>query len=162
MYWWRPVIPQIPAPSPRPYKNLQGIKSICTVWIRPTEHFITHPNTSFGINGLWYNKYDTHKSKINKRILEQITWRMFYIKQSNKLKRTSLNTQPATSKRPYKNCGESKSVRPVWIHPTDNFLTHPRTSFIINERWSDQCKQTDWQSMAQMWQLKPQIKILDE
>ena len=34
-----------------------------------------------------------------------------------------------------KTCGGSKSVCPVWIHSTENLLTHLRTSFRINERW---------------------------
>ena len=33
-------------------------------------------------------------------------------------------------------CGGSKSICPILIRPTENFPTHPRTSFMINERWS--------------------------
>ena len=36
-------------------------------------------------------------------------------------------------------CRESKPVCTVWIFPTDNFITHPRTSFRINEWWSNKC-----------------------
>ena len=43
-----------------------GSKSICPVWIRPTENLLPHPRTSFSINELWSNKYDTHKSTIKK------------------------------------------------------------------------------------------------
>ena len=42
-------------------------KIVCPVWIQPTDNFLTHPRTSFRINERWYNKYDTHKSKINKK-----------------------------------------------------------------------------------------------
>ena len=34
-------------------------------------------------------------------------------------------------------CGGIKAVYPVWIWPTANFLTQPRTSFRINEHWSN-------------------------
>ena len=34
-------------------------------------------------------------------------------------------------------CSGRKSVRLLWIQPTENFLTHPRTSFRIIERWSN-------------------------
>ena len=39
-----------------------GNKSVCPVWIHITDNFLTHPRTSFRINELWSNKYDTHKS----------------------------------------------------------------------------------------------------
>ena len=35
--------------------------------------------------------------------------------------------------------GESKYICTVWIRPTENLLTHPKTSYRINEFWSDQC-----------------------
>ena len=70
------------------------IKSVCLFWIHPTGNLLTHPGISFSTNELWSNKYDIHKSKINKNSLEWITWRILYIKQSNKLKWTSLNTKP--------------------------------------------------------------------
>ena len=72
-----------------------GSKSVCQVWIRPTDNFLAQPRTSFRINELWSNKNDTPKSTINKRSLERRTWRMFLIKKSNQLKQTILNTQPA-------------------------------------------------------------------
>ena len=74
-----------------------GSKSICTVWIRPTEDFLTHLGTSFSIREHWSNKYYTHKPKINKRRLGWITWRIFYINQRNQLTWTILNTQPVPS-----------------------------------------------------------------
>ena len=33
-------------------------------------------------------------------------------------------------------CRGRKYVCPVWIRPTENLQSHPRTSFRINERWS--------------------------
>ena len=90
-------------PSPRPSTNLRGEKICMSGCIRPTRKFLTHPRTSFSINELWPNKYDIKKSTINKRRLERITWRKFYIKQSNPLKRTSLNTQPAPLPQPSTN-----------------------------------------------------------
>ena len=80
-----------------------GIKYVCPVWIRPTGNFLTHLMTTLRINECGYNKYNTHKSKINKIRLEQRTWWLFYIKQSNQLKQTSLNTQPPPSSWPSTN-----------------------------------------------------------
>ena len=54
-----------------------GRKSICPVWIRPTENLQAHPRKSFRINERWSNKYDTYKSTINKRRLGRRTWRIF-------------------------------------------------------------------------------------
>ena len=34
-------------------------------------------------------------------------------------------------------CGGRKSVCPFWKYTTVNFQSHPRTSFSINERWSN-------------------------
>ena len=38
---------------------------------------------------------------------------------------------------PSQTCGGSKTVCPVLIRPTEYFLTHPRTSFMINEWWTN-------------------------
>ena len=84
-------------------QTCRGSKSVFPVWIRTTENLITHPMKSFRINEWWSNKYDTHNSTINKRRLERRNWWKFYIKQSNKLKQTSLNTQPEPFPRPYTN-----------------------------------------------------------
>ena len=42
-----------------------------------------------------------------------------------------------------KTCRGRKSICPICVSPTDNFQTHPSTSFRINELWSDQCHCTD-------------------
>ena len=55
-------------------------------------------------------KYDTHKSTINKRRLEWRTWRRFYINQINQLKQTSLNNQAEPSPRPSTNL-RGKQIR---------------------------------------------------
>ena len=52
------------------------------VWIWPTANFKSHPRTSFRINEGWYNKYDAHKSTINKLRFEQRNLRRFYIKKT--------------------------------------------------------------------------------
>ena len=75
-------------------QTYEGRKSVCTVSIRPTEDLLTHMRTSFRINKLWSNKYYTHKSIINKKRLEQRTWRIFYANQINQLTQKILNTQP--------------------------------------------------------------------
>ena len=78
---------------PQTYK---GNKDFCTVWIQTTENLLTYLRKSFGINVCWSSRYNSHKSTINKRRLEQRTWRIVFIKQSNELMLTSLNTQPIT------------------------------------------------------------------
>ena len=68
-------------PNQQPVQNLpqtfRGSKYVCTVWIRLTENFQSHPRTSFRINEHWSNKYDTQKSKIHKIRLERRTWWIF-------------------------------------------------------------------------------------
>ena len=85
-----------------------GRKYLCPVLIRLTDNLLSHLRKSFRINERWSNKYATHKSKINKIRLEQRTWRVFWIRQSNQLKRTSLNTQPATLPQRYTNLWGNK------------------------------------------------------
>ena len=63
-------------------QDCRGSKYVFPVWIRPTENLQSHPRTSFRINEHWYNKYDTHKSTINKISLERRPRRRFYIKQN--------------------------------------------------------------------------------
>ena len=146
MYWLKQVKPQKPGPSPWHSTNLWG-KQIRTSSLGMSHwNFQSHPRTSFRINKWRYNKYDTHKSTIKKIRSELRTWMRFYIKKGNQLKQSSLNTQPAPFPRPLKNCGGSKSACPVWIRPTDNFESYPRTSFSINKRWSGKCEQMGQQS----------------
>ena len=68
-------------------------ESVCLVWIWPTEHFLTRLRTSFSINKLLSNRYDSHKSTINRKRIEQKTWWIFYSKKINQLKWKILNTQ---------------------------------------------------------------------
>ena len=76
-----------------PFHNLPqtcgGRKLVCPVCIWPTENLKSHPRKSFRNNERWFNKYDTHKSTINKIRLGQRTWRIFYIKHT---KNTNNNT----------------------------------------------------------------------
>ena len=144
MYLWQQVKSQKLAPSPQASTNLQG-KKICMSGL-DTAHwqFFNTPKENF----FWSNKYDTHNSIINKIRLEQRTWRRFYINKSNQLNQKfwTPNRHPHHDRS--QTCGGSKSVCPVWIWPTDNFLTHTRTSFKINECWSGQCKQTSQQKQC--------------
>ena len=50
-------------------------KSIFPVWIPSTDVLQSRPRTIFSINVCWSNKYDTHKSIINRRWIEQKTWK---------------------------------------------------------------------------------------
>ena len=58
------------------------------------------------------------------------------------------------------NFGGSKSVCPIWIQPTNVFLTHSKTSFSINKLWSNLCGQTCQQPLLKILKQKPQSKIL--
>ena len=97
-----------------PHHNIHqtcgGRKYVYLVWMRPIDNFLTHPSTSFRINKLWSNDYDTHKSKTNKIRLQRIIWRRFYIKQRNLLKPTSLKTQPSPRLQPSTNL-RGKQIR---------------------------------------------------
>ena len=66
-----------------------GSKYVYMVFIHPTDNFPSHTMKIFRINERWSDKYDAHKSKINKRYPEQRTWRVFYI---NKTKTPKSNT----------------------------------------------------------------------
>ena len=48
-----------------------GRKSVCLVWLQPTENLQSHPRTSFRINERYSDKHDTQKSTINKIRLEK-------------------------------------------------------------------------------------------
>ena len=97
--WWR----QVQSHSRQPRHNLPqiygGIKAVYPILIHPIDNFLTHPKISFSINEHWSSKCNKHKSKINKKRLVQINWRIFYINQSTKLMWTNMNTQPAPSPR---------------------------------------------------------------
>ena len=52
--------------------SLWGIKSLCPVFIRPTEKFQSHPSTSISINGFFYGQ-NGGESKINSDNIETKT-----------------------------------------------------------------------------------------
>ena len=58
-------------PHPDLPQTCRSSKLVCTVCIHPTDNLLMHPRESFIINERWYNKWNTHKSTINKRRLEQ-------------------------------------------------------------------------------------------
>ena len=72
-----------------------GGYSVCPVWIRLTVNLKSHPRESFRINARWSNKYDTHKSTINKISLELRTWSWFHTNhiQTAKNNNFSINNQ---------------------------------------------------------------------
>ena len=92
-----------------------GSKSVCMVWIHPNANFLTHTTTTLSINEPWSNRYDTQKSKINKRRPEKGTWSMFKTQQSNQLKQKSLNTQTPPYPRTSTNMRGKKPKCLVWI-----------------------------------------------
>ena len=93
-----------------------GVKSVCPVWIWPTENLQSRLRESFRINEHWYNKYDTHNFKINKI-------------SSNQLKRTSLNTQPSSLPLP------STKLRGNQIHMSDLDTSHRYFSIIPEDKF---------------------------
>ena len=99
-----------PAPSPRPQQTCRGSKAVCTIWIWPTDNFLSHPRIRFGMNEHWFSEYNKKKSLINKRVPVQKAWRRFRIDKINKSMWTSLNTQPAPSSRHFKNL-RGKKIR---------------------------------------------------
>ena len=112
-------------------------KSVCPGLIRPTENLKSHLGTIFSINERWSNKYDTHKLTINEISL----WYFISSKAtswSKKIWAPNLNPCQNLTKK----CEGSKSVCPVWIRPTANLQSYPRTFFRINEHWSNQCEHT--------------------
>ena len=124
-------------------------KSLCPVWIRPTDNLQSHPRTSFRINICWSDKYDTHKSKIKKGLEEEIERVLRLRKAINWSEQVwTLNRHPHHDLP--QTCGGRKYICLFLIQPTDNFQTHPRTSYSINECWYNQCKKIDQQSMPQI------------
>ena len=77
IYWLKQVQLKNWNPLHKLPQTCGGRKYICPVWIWCTDNLLSHLRTSFRINNIWPNKYDTHKSTINKRRLEQISWRIF-------------------------------------------------------------------------------------
>ena len=56
-------------------------------------------------------------------------------------------------------CRGRKSVCLVWICPTDNFLSHTRTSIRINNQWYDKPIQTSKKSTMVILKQKPQREV---
>ena len=52
--------------------------------------------------------------------------------------------------------GRRKYGCPVWVCPTDNFMSHQRKNISINECWPNQLEQTSQQSMIVISKLKLQ------
>ena len=71
-------------------------------------------------------------SQIYKRRLERITWKRFYIKQSNQFKQTSLNTQPAPFLWP------STNLRRNRIHMSSLDTCHRQFSITPEDKFQDQ------------------------
>ena len=109
-----------------------GRKSVCLVWIRLTDIFLTHTRTTFWINEFWSNKYDTYKSTVNKVWLEKRTWRRFWTKQRNQLNRTSIKTQPAPWPQPY----TILQRKQIWMYSLDT--DHRKVSTTSEYKYQDQ------------------------
>ena len=77
MYLWRQMKPQNWNPRHNCPQTCRGSKSICPVLIRPTDILLSQPGKSLRIIERRLNKYDTQKSKINRRRLERRILMMF-------------------------------------------------------------------------------------
>ena len=113
-----------------PYYNLQKCcgrsKYVGTIFIHPTDNLKWHSRKIFWINECWSSKWKIHKSTINKGILVQITWRIFYTNQKYLfISRISYN-QPAPSAQPYTSLQGNKIVCLICIRPTEYFQLHPK------------------------------------
>ena len=137
-----------------------GRKSVCLIWILPREIFLTHPSTIFSINERWSIKFNKHNSTINKRSLERITWRIFWINKINPVMQTSMNTQPSPSPKYSTNLRGNKIPMSNLYAAHRKIATQLNKRFRISECFSDQRKQTCQQSTMQRWNLKLQRTIL--
>ena len=136
IYWWQQVKLHNHNPIHDLPQTYRGSKDVYPIWIWTTDKFLTHLSTSLNINKFLSSKFNKHKSTINKRRPEQITWRIFYINKMNQLMRTIMNTQPAPSPIPSTNL-QGKQIRISNFDTSHTqFVTHPGTSFRINKRLS--------------------------
>ena len=108
-------------------------KSLCLVWIRPTDNYITHPRKRFTKNEHWPNKWNTQKSTIKKR-LERRTWRILYIRQTNQLKWTKMNIQPEYSPRSSTNLQGKK----ICMSGLDTSHGKFSNTHVNNQWWKDE------------------------
>ena len=112
-------------------------KYLFPIWIHPTENLLTYARTSFRIDKFLLSKCNKHKSKINKRRIKRITWNIVWINKINQLIQKSLDTPPSPLPRPYTNLWRNQTCMSHLDTAYRQFATHMRTSFRINERWSD-------------------------
>ena len=118
-------------------------KSICMIWLLPTENLQPHPKTSFNINESWSIKCKIHRSKINKGSIGTCTWRRFYINKKSNWSQQDLKPNWHPRHNLPQACRAIKLVHPIYTCHTENFQSHPRTSISINEHLPDQNKQTN-------------------
>ena len=157
-YWWLKVKLKKTAASPQSSTNLWR-KQIC-MSVLDTSHW-SFANTSwesFRVNKQLYIKWNTHKSTINKIILQKQLEGYFIFKKAINWCEKFLTPNRHPCHALPQTCRGGKSICPVCIRLTENFLTLPRTSFGINEFWSDYWKQNNQQSMMLRWRLNLQIK----
>ena len=134
--WWQQVKSQNRRPRHDLLQTCGGSKSVCPVLIWPTKTFLAHTRTSLRVNYCWSSKLNTHKSTINERSLERITWRGSLIKQSNQFTRKFWTYRSNYCHNLPQTCGGIKSMCLFLIRPTEKFPKHMKKSFIINEHWS--------------------------
>ena len=139
--WWWKVKEHIRHPKQNLTQAWRASKSLCLVYIRPTEKFQSHPRKSFRINKCWSSQLKTHRSKTNKGIIGRWIWRRF-LYQSKKIdlfqQEFAPNWHPCHDLPKY--WGVRKYTCTICICTTENLQSHPCKSISINEFWSDQRK----------------------
>ena len=98
--------------------------------------------------------------EINKECIGEITWIRFRSSKKINWRQQSVTPNWRPSHYLPHACWGNKSTCPIHIHITYNFQSHPRTIISINERWSNQCKQTSQKSTTLISKLKLKRTIL--
>ena len=159
--WWQIQSQNYPPHHDLP-QNCRGSKSIYQIFIRPKENFQSHPSKRFRINGHWSSKCKIHKLTIKIGSLGWLTWRVFYIKQKNRLTSTRSYTKPYPLPRLSLSLQGGKFMCPIFICTTKYLHSYQSKSIRINELWSNQQEQTGKKKSMLKSKLKLQRKLLQK
>ena len=112
-------------------QTYKGRKSVCRVWIIPTDIFLTCPTTSFGVEKHWPDKVNNTSQQSTKEVLVyELEGYFLSIKISNWWENCEHPTITFATTFQYP-VGGAKYLWLVFINPIYHFLTHPRISFRI-------------------------------
>ena len=135
--WWQQVKPKKPSLSTPPSTNIQRKQIIIYSLNTAHKQFSNTPGKIFRISEWKYSKSNTHQSTINRKgFNKELGGYFIQRKANNRCGQVWTPNRPPRHELP-QSCRERKSACPIYIRPTDNLLTQPRTSLRINERLSD-------------------------